>query len=514
MDYLGMAQDNFNLMDACIPGISNTTRHVRPYSLMCWIYWRFREVWKTRKTKPTEQDLKRFREKTESLFLWSHKLSDATRGMPGSDAKVPKPNAKGGVRLDFEAWKRNATNTSYMAAVQYRPSLINGLKLLRRDVRSVFKVTAEGEALAQALHEAMQGNDAFDLVCDMDATQATADIAATAYEAWNVMETSDEEARLFREGLFDPASIPAATDETERDDLARRSAFIQLVLDTLTQAEMPLTGWDLREVLAFKRLPDGASLELDAGARVQAERWLLLQLRQVQRQAMESLLAWVERLLVEERFIEPHELWQRASEDVAASKKAIGRSATVEEAVKRCLPSTCDSLEAYSEWLLNQEEPVSIIAEAYELSDATGIEEQTPSDCLTLLLKLERVLSWMPPESFIARELVRQSTAHRLPLYHWRATVQRFAKRSPAELLEFVLKQLVLSQHFAVATHRHEDGNSKLRIAVEEEGFRPLVDFAWRPKPTPDRLETLLSLMRSCHLLREREEGYVVQRVS
>jgi hypothetical protein len=75
-------------------------------------------------------------------------------------------------------------------------------------------------------------------------------------------------------------------------------------------------------------------------------------------------------------------------------------------------------------------------------------------------------------------------------------------------LLEYVIKSQVLSQHFAVATQRHEIGKPRLRIAVEEEGFRPLVTSAMQPRPTKDRLEALLSLLTSCRMVKETDEGY------
>lgn len=212
VDYLGMAQDNFNLMDACMPGINNTTSHVRPYSLMCFAYWQFRNVWSRHRGKPDETDLRRFREKIESLFLWSHKLNRATRYMPGSDAKIPKANGRGEVALDFKAWNRNATSTSYMAAVQYRSSLTTGLNLLRHERKTIYKVTSEGEALAQALDSVLAGSEAYALICDPEASRATEEQAAATYRAWNLADTSPGEARLFQQSLFNDNATGAAKE--------------------------------------------------------------------------------------------------------------------------------------------------------------------------------------------------------------------------------------------------------------------------------------------------------------
>lgn len=502
LDHLGMAQDNFNLMDACIPGISNATRHVRPYSLMCWTAWQSREAWKARNTRPKAADMLRFREKTESLFLWGHKLHDATLHMPGSDAKVPKAGPGGRVSLDFKSWNRSPGNTSYLAAVQYRPSLTAGLGLLAREGTDLFKPTEEGEDLAVALHDELRRCPAFDLLCDADAIKATAGEAEAAYEVWNVKETSKAEARLFRSVLHAEESVAAAADVKQVNPLARRSAFVRLVIDALSQARQPLDAGTLRELLAFRRLANGSNLRLEAGPLAQSQRWLLLQMRQAQRQAIESLLAWIERVLINEPVCNPDDLWQRAAEE-------IEMDGSVEGAVAACLPAQCRSFEDYSLWLQQgEDEHLSIITESYDLGHFTRRREQTVNDCLGLLFKLERMLSWILPGSFLGQELARHSTAHRVPFAKWRNLVRKFQQRTPAELAEQLLKQCVLSQHFAIATQRNEEGKPRLRISVEEEGFRALVDRPWAPQPTADRLEALLSLMQSCHLLHERDQCY------
>lgn len=267
----------------------------------------------------------------------------------------------------------------------------------------------------------------------------------------------------------------------------------------------------MRDILAFRHFANGSLLRIDGGLLAQSQRWLLLQLRQIYRQALESLLAWVERMLTidDDRFhLEtPSNLWQRAGDELASSQAGFLRCGTVAEAVARCLPRSCVSFETYASWLRSEDEP-SIIQQAYDLADATSACEQTVADCLALLIRVERMLLWIDPDSFLGRELGFHSAPHRVPFSQWRAAVQRCRNRPPSELLEFILKQLVLSQHFAVATQRHEAGKPRLRIAVEEEGFRPLIDFPWTPRPTPDRLDAMLSLMRSCGLIRKHGDLY------
>jgi len=80
------------------------------------------------------------------------------------------------------------------------------------------------------------------------------------------------------------------------------------------------------------------------------------------------------------------------------------------------------------------------------------------------------------------------------------------------DLVSLVLNNMVLSQHFAVATNRFDGGTQRLRITIEEEGLEALVSKPWRPYIAADRLGTLLSLMADCELIKRsaNDEGYFV----
>lgn len=508
VDFLGMAQDNFNLMDACVPGMNNNNNAVRPYSLMCWAHWRFRESWQSQQRKPSDKDLQRFLEKVESLFLWSHKLHAATLHMPGSAAKVPKANSAGEVKLEFKSWGRKAANTSYMAAAQYRPSITAGLGFLRHEARSFFRMTPSGEALAVALDEVLRKNPSYPLLMDLFAEKAREEDAETLFRSWNIATTSSREAKIFAGALYNAESCPGAADEEKRSPLARRSAFIQIILELLKQSDDAQSSDALRHQLAFQRHGDGAELELADGPKAQAHRWYLLQLRQAQRQAMESLMAWMENRMLDDGLVAPEQFWRRVAEECADEESRTHRWKTIEDGIRRCLPARCNSLEAYGTYLFERPEESSFITEAHHLADRSRVGEQTSADCLYLLVLLERLLSWMPAGSFLEQEMKLYSTGYRLPLTQMRATMRKFAHRRPAEMLEHVIKSQVLSQHFAIATQRHETGKPRLRIAVEEEGFRPLVTSAMQPRPTQDRLDAMLSILASCRMIRETEDGY------
>ena len=41
VDYLGLRQVNLDMMAMCLPGITNATSHIRPFTVLCWIHWKF-----------------------------------------------------------------------------------------------------------------------------------------------------------------------------------------------------------------------------------------------------------------------------------------------------------------------------------------------------------------------------------------------------------------------------------------------------------------------------------------
>jgi hypothetical protein len=369
-------------------------------------------------------------------------------------------------------------------------------------------MTPSGEALAVALDEVLRRNPAYPLLMDLFAEKAREEDAETLFRSWNITTTSSREAKIFAGALYNAESCPAAADEDNRSSLARRSAFIQIILELLRQGDDAQSGDALRHQLAFQRHADGTELELADGPRAQAQRWYLLQLRQAQRQAMESLMAWMENRMLDDGLVAPEQFWRRVAEECADEENRTHRWKTIEDGVRRCLPARCNSLEAYGTYLLERPEESSFITEADHLAERSRVGEQTSADCLYLLVLLERMLVWMPAGSFLEKELNLHSTGYRLPLTQMRVTMKKHAHRRPAEMLEHVIKNQVLSQHFAIATQRHETGKPRLRIAVEEEGFRPLVTSAMQPRPTKDRLDALLSILASCRMIRETEDGY------
>ena len=290
VDFLGLRQVNLDLMAECLPGINNVTYYIRPYSVLSWIYWQFYEGMRAEgKDRPSARDLVLFKEKVESLFLWGHKLNNVA-GIPGLRSN-PEEFRRGKANLSFKAWRRSAQNTSLQAAVQYGPSVKDrgGLGFIHHVEGEFFQVTNEGAGLAEALNSALQRRRAYSMLVDFEKNYASEDEASDLFKAWRVDERpAKREREIFAKCFYDERKI------NDLNAIGRRSASLNLILSVIRNSRRPLDEDEIRQSMAFQRLLSGKALKLEPGPTQSAKTWLLLQVRQAQRMALESLLAWVE----------------------------------------------------------------------------------------------------------------------------------------------------------------------------------------------------------------------------
>jgi hypothetical protein len=497
VDFLNLRQVNLDLMAECLPGLNNVTNNVRPYSVMCWAYWKFWKLIEQSGRDDAEPDeLARFVEKVESLVIWGH-LLESLKGLAGMDSVPPAPGPSG-VHLRFRSWGangRNAKNTSIQAAAQYGPSLLDtyGLGFLCKVRDRFYQTTAAGSQLAEALDRRLQNSPAWPLLNDLSVEYASEADARALFPWWRVDDASIEEQEAFRKVLF------SATAANSSSPLGKRSGFIAAVLAVRDAASSPLSTDDFRRALLFRRLSDGTRIQLGEGSDQQCRLWLVLQMRQLQRLAMESLFSWLECQLIDEGVTNPDDL---AGAAIAAffAQTRVSPAATVAETLAS-LGGPITDRDAW--WALAKSAP--------ESADPCAIYEKLPALCrkqlsdvatsaFEVLFLLYRCRGWLQSDDLIASALKRGGSL-RVSLAMWFATVERFESRPLRELFDHVLKALILSQHLATGTNRDDGKGLRLRILLDEEGLEALAQRPFRPIVTQDRLEALLSLLRSAGLL-------------
>ena len=157
-DPLGLAPVNERLYGSVLPGINNVVRYIRIYALLCWATQRVEEHLKKNSngltTKQVTALFDGMREKVELLVTWANLDIKARGGLVGTLRKYPADERI--VNLTFDAFGTN--EAAYMSAVQYRPSVTNGLGFLEARAHDTFACTAAGRELADAIDAALRAS--------------------------------------------------------------------------------------------------------------------------------------------------------------------------------------------------------------------------------------------------------------------------------------------------------------------------------------------------------------------
>jgi hypothetical protein len=239
-------------------------------------------------------------------------------------------------------------------------------------------------------------------------------------------------------------------------------------------------------------------------------RWQVLQIRQLQRLALEALLSWFETRL---QFDDDRDTEQITRAAIAATKSepAVFPLGDSVAACRKVFESESPDISGFLR--LSEE---SSLWSPFGLMETiqTKVRQHDPATvpcALRALFVCSRFCELMLAKPVVRPELM-QGMAERMSLSFLNDTIDRCSGLQPVEFTRVVFENLVLSQHFSVAARRFDGETQRLRISIEEEGLAFLADKPLRPFVTPDRLATALSLMADCGLLSwdETEKGYTL----
>ena len=495
VDFLGYRAVNLDLMGEFFPSINNVTRSIRPYSLLAWIAWVFREEKQAQGAiEATRAEFDQFREKLEVLFGWSHQINKAGGGLVGNAQLQPRET--GSVSLRFQAWGRKV---SWLDAVNYGPSLKvdNGLGFLAQVKPGVFTVTEAGEQLAQGLDASLRGCDRYDELRSLDLLSGSAELADSLYPHWMVNSPSKAEADAFREVLFAPVKAG------ERNRIGRRSAAISLILSALKQQEKPVTVAELRRHMTLHdfstQLSDNS---FEALLHVQGL-WRVLQVRQAQRLAAESLFGWMEgRILGQAR-----NLSSQLVDDLLVLLKEEGRASDLPEHwlndELQLLESAKGNADSYLDAAKSCRE-LDFFHQMDEISNANAHDRDRAAVLTLKLLILCAELTRELEHDEHCKSYLKVGGATRISLVNWKEFVLGGRELPIKTFLIDMIENYFLSQHFGIAAARYSEGTQRLRITIEEGGLVSMLNStrnAWRPSVTPDRLGSALALMTDSKLV-------------
>ena len=493
-DFLGLRQANLDMMADVIPGTNNVTPYLRPFALLSWIFYKFHELCeRENKLSPTNLEARAFRERIEILYTWGAKLTDAA-DLPGKTSEAPV-GSDGKAELTFHAWGRVQSSTSLIAAIQYGPAskTLAGLGFLDPIGPELYRTTGRGIALARALDAKLRENVALysRLLDTLRPVNASASDAASLWEIWGVGSATEPEQVAFREALFDERAIGIYAHPT-----GRRSSTIALARLHLKKADRPLPSNDVRRGMYYAG-DDFLTYKLPEQLRLARTKWIVLQVRQLQRFALENLLSWCEHKILDgardiSSLVTDAEIAFREHDfDLPSKNSASDIMATLTESAES-LEEIAARGQANALFC-----PFALMGRIHGMR--SQITDEISANCIYCIFLCAAIAKC---STINDKRLLSIGGQYRQSLSYICQRFDALGSSPLAVAFGFILETLVISQHFAIAVNRFDGQNQRLRLTIEENGLETLVSKPWAPKVTEDRLPTLLRLCSDCGLIR------------
>jgi hypothetical protein len=476
-DFLGMGAIGERMYGGVFPGLNNAVRHVRPYAALCWMVHTLRQrAFATGKADigALREDTQRGIWKIQLLLNWVAKL-DEVEGYPGYDRFKDDPDE---VELRKETWSN--IKVSFWDTAWYKPSLLNGLRFLNagtKEYRGTYSCTTAGIALAEAYDDEVQAlgaatakwlADPHELHCTKKRLQALRPVL-------ELENPSTGEQKAFMRQYF------AAEFDRPSEGGRNRRMGLMLALRTihaLQQEEASTTMEDVRHAMAAGWTPGGALID-DKGLEGIRVQWAILQVRAMQRLAMETLLALAERhvLLAEQTGV------ARQKEDIADAIAAYLKPSEDNEV----LPTIQENYDwakteqgAYktlqAAGLVERNPHLGIAALKVKLRGSVGMDQANwpfhaqqaiwtlivcaiEAENLSLEKGAKRLLDW---------------DAGKLSLNCLRKAMITYKNESTEKFTRHVVRHFVIEQHLSVATERSVaglDGKQRFVFSPERDGL-------------------------------------------
>lgn len=468
VDPLGLREINFDLMDLVLPGLNNVARHIRPFVVTTWAWRRAFQLAKSNNVREIKIDrLQDFVDRIEVIYSWSQFLRDPNADLPGRQvlsALVQGQNYKFG----GPAWQKRRDvrrdSTAFSAAVNYGPALKSLGWLAQHDQDPGVLVPSEASTPAlDAFEEKIQPRLTHPAFSNFGSVTVTATEAEQWAGGWALEKPTPAEKRFMAEVL-----LGARAPEVRR----KGGALMLAVVATTRNAEPN----DVRKAMAGRpgRFRPPAELQGVADA------WRRLQVRQLFRLSLEALFFWV------------------------VGRVAYGASASRDLVAGFLADDGTGGVATATEWLDRpgavRAGPIALmdrIRGALQADDAAGLATAI-ADGLALSIA-EAPLQALPFER-----------VDRLPLFRARREALAWGTAGPDAFLKHVLESWIFAQHVYWAVGRgladarsHGKTLLRLKVVLEEDGWTlaPGASAGKGPVPTPDRLQTALSLAGECGLL-------------
>ncbi len=513
-DPLGLASTNERLYNSAFPGFNNYVRHIRVYSAICWMTKQV-SLSLERGAAATTHDASRLFvgaiEKLELALLWAN---PGAQGIAGSRREFPTHDRP--IEFAFDTF--GASEATLFAAVTYRPSLTNGLRFLEARTGNTYGCLPFGEALADAFNESARELPGYRWLKAPDKLIGRRTHVEGLAPALDIEKPSPAEQAAFIDSFF-----PAELDNDARnDDRARWLTLtlmfrsIDAVCKTKKAAGEEASAWpeEIRACMARGIAREGTRVVDEELERVQAW-WAVLQVRQLQRQCLETFYCVVERWI--------------------AIRETDGRGQALAECIRQLsvagvsyvnddLDDSVGQLEAFFSELQGDH------ASLYEAAAYAAAENENDEDVFMHIARLkdksmldlddngvcESIANAYIGLVFCAVETTNlaqnQEASQALKadgdacsLLRLADLVKRFSTASVEAFIGHIVKEWVVLRHFEVVASRSIafDGKNRFRFVMGDNGLERFDKGAALPVPamSADKLDHALLLCKQAGLL-------------
>jgi hypothetical protein len=520
-DPLGLAPVNERLYGSVFPGINNVVRYILIYALLCWAAWRVEEHLRKQAKCLTTMEVtdlfESMQEKVELLVTWANVGREDVTGLVGTRRKFPEDDRR--VTMRFETFGTN--EAAYMAAVQYGPSITNGLGFLEARAHDTFGCTESGKQLAEALDHSLRASPHYKWLSDVTGLSARRSQVMALRPLLDVLQP-----RKIQQQVFLSRLIPECVDGEDKSLDANRRSGMQLALRAIEsvnawngrrkRASTGASEDEVRAAMSRGCSPDGRQFDL-SGVELAQAKWAVLQLRQYQRACFEAFYVGLEFVLSGQV-----DILDRSKAGVAAfmgrlceeafegKRKPLVRH--IEEAVRE---SQGDSSSLFRAAL--KEVKADVFECRYRLLD-TEIEVMD-GNRMPLLAEAAQGLVFCSVEAGNLASDPRMRPYLRLdedkiPLSKMPELVAKFGARPIKELAAHIVRHNVIARHYEIVALRSRQGDEKnrFRFVESDTGLRRYDDSRGLPGLTEarDRLARVLDLLEQSSLLEQDNSGYVV----
>jgi hypothetical protein len=469
VDPLGLRQINFDLMDEVFPGLNNVARHIRPFVVVAWAWRRAHQRAQALGMKVIKQgQLEDFVDRIEVLYVLSQVLRKRDPDLPGRQYLAPWLNDAefkfGGAKWQ-QRRKARRYSTALSAPINYGP----GLKMLgwvapHPQHPAVMipnpAVAAALDALEAQIAEAL-GHEAFSVFGPVTVTR---DEVEAWGDLWRLDDVTDAEAQVMSELLLG-SSAP----------VGRRQGGELMLFAAAHEDSRSVER--LRAAMAGPP-SDFTPPEHHLGIR---DAWRRVQVRQLFRLSLEALFYWMIRNL----------------EGPPLSIGSLVSGFLVQVPRPAGITKAGEWIQSLSPAPAGPTELITRIQQALEVANGGDLARSIAAGLAFCVTEVPHGESH--PEQ-----------SDRLPLSRARKEAAARADDPVEEFMRHILESWVLAQHAYWSVGRGlADARARgktllrLRIILDEGGWTltPGAPLGSPPKPTPDRLETAITLATECGLL-------------